>query len=155
MGVKTSSAAVVTMFCLIVMGSMVPAGATAAEMEILNANIALDLTKRHSWFPHVEYNPIDNEYLAADLLSDLLGRGKSSRLFEELVKKQKLFTSISAHVLGTIDPGLLIIQGRLLDNVSFEMAEKSIWAEIDKILNFSIDEKELEKVKNQANKKYG
>ena len=36
----------------------------------------------------------DADYYAADLMSDILGRGKSSRLYSELVKERKLFNSI-------------------------------------------------------------
>ncbi len=47
------------------------------------------------------------DYYAIDLLSDILGRGQSSRLYQKLVKEKEIFTSISSFVMGTIDPGLL------------------------------------------------
>jgi zinc protease len=90
------------------------------------------------------------EYYTADLLSDILGRGKSSILYKELVEDQSLFTELGAYVLGSIDPGLLIISGKLSDNIKFEDAE----AKVDKLVgNFvasGVDGMELEKAKNQA-----
>lgn len=89
------------------------------------------------------------DYYAYDLLSDILGRGQSSRLYQKLVRDKKIFNSISAYCLGSIDEGLFIIEGKISPNISFEEAEKSIDNEI---LNITLDniDKELDKVKNQA-----
>lgn len=54
-----------------------------------------------------------NNYYAADLLSDVLGRGESSRLHRELVKQKEIFTTISSFGMGSLDPGLLVVSGRL------------------------------------------
>lgn len=92
----------------------------------------------------------EDDYYAADLLSDVLSRGQSSRLYHQLVKEKEIFTSISSFVLGTIDPGLLVISGRVKDGIELEAAE----AELNKILQQVVEEgikaEELEKVKNQA-----
>src|SRR5688572_3737649 len=53
------------------------------------------------------------DYYAADLLSDVLSRGHSSRMYNQLVKEKEIFTSISSFVMGTIDPGQLVISGRV------------------------------------------
>lgn len=92
----------------------------------------------------------DAEYYAADLLSDVLSRGHSSRLYHQLVKEKKIFTSISSFVLGTIDPGLLVISGRVQDNVSLEEAERAVHEALHDVVENGITEAELEKVKNQA-----
>jgi zinc protease len=89
-------------------------------------------------------------YYAYDLLSDVLSRGKASRLYNMLVKEKELFSSISSFVTGTIDPGLFVISGRLKDGVSTEQAEKEVHALIATIINNGISEEELTKVKNQA-----
>jgi zinc protease len=90
------------------------------------------------------------DYYAADLLSDMLSRGQSSRLYQKLVKEKELFTSISSFVMGTIDPGLLVVSGRLKQGVSFTEAESELQAEIGDIINKGATEEELNKVKNQA-----
>ena len=92
----------------------------------------------------------DADYYAADLMSDVLGRGESSRLYETLVKDKALFTSLSSYVMGTIDPGLLIISGRVKEGVSIEDAEKAVWDVLQQFMRDGVGERELEKVKNQA-----
>jgi zinc protease len=90
------------------------------------------------------------DYYAVDLFSDMLSRGQSSRLFQQLVKEKEIFTSISSFVTGTIDPGLFVVSGRLQEGIELEQAE----SEVDKILaeigNDGVLLDELEKVKNQA-----
>lgn len=93
---------------------------------------------------------LDALYYTADLLSDLLGRGKSSRLYTELVKKQQLFSSINSYVTGTIDPGLLTIHGKLNPGVSLEEANQAIESVAQDIRQGAVNEEELQKVKNQA-----
>jgi zinc protease len=90
------------------------------------------------------------DYYACDLLSDILGRGNSSRLYERLVKGKRLFNSINAYVTGSIDPGLLVISGKLNDGVELEQAEREIGTLIEELQMVEISPEELEKVKNQA-----
>lgn len=90
------------------------------------------------------------DYYATDLVSDVLGRGESSRLYEKLVKEKEIFSSVSASVTGSIDPGLLVINGKVSDGVSIEQAEEEVQQVINNLLAGGIKEKELEKVKNQA-----
>ena len=90
------------------------------------------------------------EFYTADLIGDMLGRGKSSRLYSGLVKDQKLFNSINAHVSGSIEPGLLIIEGKLNKGVSLEAGDKAICEILDQIKSDEVHPDELTKVKNQA-----
>ncbi|MFI5218355.1 MAG: M16 family metallopeptidase [Bacteroidia bacterium] len=90
----------------------------------------------------------DNEFYATDLLSDILSRGKSSRLYQTLVKEQKLFTEISAFLTGDLDKSLMVIEGSLVDNIEMEKAEKAIDEEINKIRNQKVTDRELTKSKN-------
>jgi zinc protease len=91
-----------------------------------------------------------DDYYAADLLSDVLSRGQSSRLYQKLVKEKEIFTSISSFVMGTIDPGQLVISGRVKDTISLPAAEQEVDAIIQQVMEEGVTEKELEKVKNQA-----
>jgi zinc protease len=90
------------------------------------------------------------DYYAIDLLSDLLGRGQSSRLYQKLVKEKEIFTSISAFVMSTIDPGLLVISGRVKDGISLTDAENEVELIIRDLQENPFDAQELTKVKNQA-----
>lgn len=91
----------------------------------------------------------DASYYAADLLSDILSRGNSSRLYRSLLKEQQLFSDINAYHLGSIDPGLFIVEGKPAPGVSMEAAEQAIWQELDRLKNETVVEKELTKVKNK------
>jgi zinc protease len=90
------------------------------------------------------------DYFATDFLSDILSRGQSSRLYQKLVKEKEIFTSITSFVMGTIDPGQLVISGRTKDGIKLEDAELEVKAIVEEVLQHGVTEAELEKVKNQA-----
>lgn len=90
----------------------------------------------------------EKAYYAADLLSDVLSNGQSSRLYRRLLKEQELLTSVDCYITGSMDPGLLIIEAKPADGVSLETVEKAIWEEIKLLKNYQIDEWELQKLKN-------
>jgi zinc protease len=92
----------------------------------------------------------DVDYYAIDLLSDLLGRGPSSRLYQKLVKEKEIFTSISSFLMGTVDPGLLMVSGRLKEGVTLKTAEEEVEKIIVELRDNMVAEEELGKVKNQA-----
>ncbi len=92
----------------------------------------------------------DKAYHAIDLLSDILSNGHSSRLYQELYKKQQLFSEINAYISGDIDEGLLIVEGKLIKGISMEKAENAILNELNKICDGLIDDEELQKVKNKV-----
>lgn len=90
------------------------------------------------------------DYYAADLLTDVLGRGESSRLHRKLVKEDELFTSVSCFSMGTLDPGLIVVNGRLQEGVNHVDAEKAADEILASVAADGVTEEELEKVKNQA-----
>ena len=92
----------------------------------------------------------DARYHAVDLLSDVLGRGKSSRLYQRLVKEQALFNNVSASLTGSLDPGLLVISGKLNAGVALPAADAAVEAIVAEFREQDVNSLELEKVKNQA-----
>ncbi|MBP6385293.1 MAG: insulinase family protein [Pseudarcicella sp.] len=92
----------------------------------------------------------DSGFASVDLLSDILGRGKSSLLYEKLVKKNAVFNSITASLSPSLDPGLFVIQGNLRPDVGIEEGNMAIENTISDFLNSDIDTNLLDKVKNQA-----
>ena len=93
---------------------------------------------------------LDNGYYATEIITEILGGGTSSRLFQSLVKEQQLFSSIDCSHSGSIDPGLLSINGRLLKGISLEQAEAAVMVELKKIKTEVISVLELEKAKNKT-----
>ena len=90
------------------------------------------------------------DYYAVDLLSDVLSRGQSSRMYQQLVKEKEIFTSVSSFVMSTIDPGLFVVSGRVKEGIDLMRAEKEVDEILQKIMIEGASEEELEKVKNQA-----
>jgi len=85
-----------------------------------------------------------------DLITDILSGGGSSRLFHSLVKEKKLFSNIECYHFGSIDNGLLAIEGKLVKGIKMEEAEKAVDEELEKIKKDPVAEAELEKVKNKT-----
>jgi zinc protease len=92
----------------------------------------------------------DNDYYATDFLSDILSRGHSSRLYQTLVQEREIFSSISSFVMGTVDPGLFVVSGRVREGIDLKAAEKEIDAVLQQVVAEGVTAAELEKVKNQA-----
>ena len=92
----------------------------------------------------------DAEFHACDLLSDILSRGNSSRLYNALVKNKPIFSELNAYVSGDRDAGLLIVTGKLVTGISLEEAEKEIIIELEKIKKDLVSDTELTKVKNKT-----
>jgi len=90
------------------------------------------------------------DFYAVDLMSDILSRGHSSRMYQQLVKEKELFTSISSFSMGTIDPGLLVVSGRIREGIELEKAEEEVNNLLNKFVRQGARPEELEKVKNQA-----
>jgi len=90
------------------------------------------------------------DYFAIDLMSDVLTRGHSSRLYQKLVKEKEIFTSISSFTMGTIDPGLVVVNGRVKDGIKLQDAEAEVNKLVDELIAKGVTEEELEKVKNQS-----
>jgi len=91
----------------------------------------------------------DDEYHTVDMISDILSRGNSSRLYKTLIKEKQLFNDISAYVMGDLDKGIFVISGKIPDNVKMEDAEKAIIEEIEKLKVELVNDVELQKCKNK------
>ena len=91
----------------------------------------------------------DAEYHSTDLLSDIMANGKSSRLYQKLVKEDQLFTSVQAYISGDIHPGMIVFAGYLSEGVKPEDADMALVQEIEKLISKGVEEEELQKVKNK------
>ncbi|MDR2868654.1 MAG: insulinase family protein [Bacteroidales bacterium] len=90
------------------------------------------------------------DYYAYDLLSDLLGSGQSSLLYNELITKRHIFTDISAYISETFDPGLFIVGGRPAEGISLDDANQAL-TELVYHLDIQANiEENLLKVKNRV-----
>ncbi|MBI1838344.1 MAG: insulinase family protein [Flavobacteriia bacterium] len=85
----------------------------------------------------------DPAYYIVDILSDALGREKSSRLYVKLKKELQLVSSIGAYITGSIDNGLLVISGKLNPGKTFKEVDKAIWDVLEEIKQQVISKEEL------------
>ena len=100
---------------------------------------------------------LSKDFSTGDLVSDLLSGGDSSRLYQHLVKEQRLFASVNAYISGDVDPGLFILTGQLLPTTTEEQAIEAFEQEIEALKREAATAYELEKVKNkfEANTLFG
>jgi len=119
---------------------------TTARLVQVTADVPLDALYK-AW--HMDAR-LDKGYYAAELITEMLGGGGSSRLYQALVKEKQLFSNIDCYQFGAIDKGLLAIEGKLVKGVKMEDAEKAVEEELEKIQSDLVDEKELQKVKNKT-----
>jgi zinc protease len=90
------------------------------------------------------------DFYVVDLISDILSNGQSSRLYLNLLKNKRIFNTIDAYISGFLDPGLLLIEGKLNQGVTLETAEAAIWEELNLLKTEGITPYELQKNKNQV-----
>lgn len=96
------------------------------------------------------YPRLDKRYYVSDLISDILSGGGSSRLFQSLVKDKRLFSNIECYHTGSIDAGLMVIEGKLVKGITMQQAEEGVQEEINKLQSDPVPDSELQKVKNKV-----
>jgi zinc protease len=119
---------------------------TEARLIEVEATVPLDAFYKN-W--HIAPR-LSKGYYTADLISDILSGGGSSRLYQALVKEKQLFSQIDCYHMGSIDAGLLTIEGKLVKGVKMNDAEKAVQEEVEKMKSDLVSEAELQKVKNKT-----
>lgn len=117
----------------------------ARKLEV-KADVPLDAFYK-CW--HI-YPRTDKRYYIADLITEILSGGGSSRLFQSLVKEKKLFSAVECYHSGSVDAGTLIIEGKLVKGIKMEDAEQAVEAELEKMRTEKVAINELQKVKNKV-----
>ncbi|MFM2138286.1 MAG: hypothetical protein RJA57_593 [Bacteroidota bacterium] len=119
---------------------------TAARRIDVHADVPLDALYK-CW--HMS-SRLDRRYYIADLVTDILSGGGSSRLYQALVKEQQLFSNIECHHFGSTDAGLVVVEGKMVKGIGMEQAEQAVEAELAKMREQYVSEQELQKVKNKT-----
>jgi zinc protease len=103
-----------------------------------------------SWVVPSYNRAAPGEAEALDLLSEILGGGTRSRVYQELVVKQGIASTAGAYYQGTsLDPSSFSIYGAPRGEAALNAVEDAIDAEIRKIIKDGVTETELEKAKNR------
>ena len=119
---------------------------TAPRALTLKADVPLDAFYKTWHMP----GRMDEGYHAADLITEILGGGASSRLFQSLIKEKRLFSNIECYHFGSLDAGLVAIEGKLVKGVTMQAAEEAVEEELIKLQQTIVAEEELQKVKNKT-----
>lgn len=90
-----------------------------------------------------------DDYYAINMLTTLLSEGQSSRFYKEIVDNQQKALQVAAIPLAGEDPGLFIALGIASMGVEAEDLEKAMDAEVEKVRNELITEREFQKIRNQ------
>jgi predicted Zn-dependent peptidase len=122
-----------------------PPQTEARKLEV-KAEVPLDAFYK-CW--HI-YPRNDKRYYIADLITEVLSGGGSSRLFQSLVKEKKLFSAVECYHSGSLDAGTLVIEGKLVKGIKMDDAEKAVEAELEKMRTEKVTATELQKVKNKV-----
>lgn len=91
---------------------------------------------------------LEKEYYVMDLITDLLANGRSSRFYKNLYKGKKMFNTIDAFVSGYVEPGLCIIEGKIMPGFTIDQARDAIWEELVHIQENAIEDNELSRLRN-------
>ena len=119
---------------------------TEARQETIMAKVPLNAIYMAFKMPERSHK----DYQTFDLLSDVLSQGQSSRLYNTLLKEQQLFSDVHAYITSSIDEGLFVVEGKLVEGVSVATAEEAIWKELERIKAELVTVDELTKVKNKS-----
>ncbi|MCX6208140.1 MAG: pitrilysin family protein [Bacteroidetes bacterium] len=122
-----------------------PLQLAARELDV-TADVPLDALVK-AW--HID-SRLEKGYYVADLITEVLGGGGSSRLFQKLVKEKQLFSNLDCYHFGSVDKGLIAIEGKLVKGKSMQDAEQAIEEELQKIMTELVSDSELQKVKNKT-----
>ena len=119
---------------------------TAARFAEYSADVPLNSFIK-TW--HMD-SRLEKGYYTTDLISEILGGGGSSRLYQALVKEKQLFSNFDCYHFGSTEKGLLAVEGKLVKGVKMQDADKAVNEEIQKILSDLVPDDELQKVKNKT-----
>lgn len=117
----------------------------AKRTQTVFADVPLDALYK-AW--HIE-GRLALPYYAADLATEIMGNGYASRLYQKLVKEQQLFSNISCYHTGSLDAGLLVVEGKIVEGKSIEEADAAVEAEMALLAEKGVTPEELQKAKNK------
>ena len=91
----------------------------------------------------------DRDTYVLDLISSVLSDGKSSRLYNKMVDKDKTALDVGSFILPQEDYGFYMILGMPMSGKTVEDIQASFDAEIERISSELISEEEYKKIQNK------
>lgn len=93
---------------------------------------------------------VHKDYYTADVLTDLLGTGESSRLYQKFIDETDLCTEIDCFISGTDDNNLIVIEAKPEDDISLEELNYELENFLVEFIDEKISDRELQKVVNKT-----
>jgi len=94
-----------------------------------------------------QWGNVDATYL--DLVTDILGSGKNSRLYKRLVYDDQIATSVSAYSMLREISGQIVIEADAKPDIDISVIEKALDEELTRFIEQGPEEKELLRIKAQ------
>jgi predicted Zn-dependent peptidase len=94
------------------------------------------------------------DYYALNMLTNLLSRGQSSRMYKELVDNKQIAVSTGTIPLSLEDPGLFLAYGIVNQGVKADSLEKAMQKELNEVKNNLLSEREFKKIRNQIESRF-
>jgi len=91
-----------------------------------------------------------SDYYAVDMLNNVLSKGQSSRFYKSLVDKQQKALEVGSFSMSLEDPGMALAYALPNSGVENKDLEDALIAEIKKVQDELISDREFEKLKNQV-----
>ena len=120
------------------------------EHQLQNQKRSVEYTDTQSGYMMIGFrgaNINDNSTFALDVLSEILGGGKSSRLYKDIKEQKGLAYSIAASNGSFKDDGILYISANFMPT-SKDKLEKAIFEELTNIQKYGITQEELNRAKS-------
>ena len=117
----------------------------AARTETLFRDVPYDALYK-AW--HIPAR-LEKGYHESDLITEIMGNGYASRLYQSLVKEQQIFSGINCYHTGSLDAGLIVVEGKVKEGKTLEAANAAVKEQINILLSNGITEDELQKAKNK------
>lgn len=118
---------------------------TEARTETLVRKVPIDALYK-AW--HIP-SRMQEGYHECDLITEIMGNGYASRLYQSLVKEQQIFSNINCYHTGSLDAGLLVIEGKVKEGITLEAANEAVKNQIALLLDKGISDAELQKAQNK------
>ena len=90
-------------------------------------------------------------YEAADIITDILAAGRASRFHQELVAGGNIFTEADASILGSAEPGFIMVNGLISPDIddAERQAEDALLRQISRITEQGVTPYELQRAVNR------
>jgi predicted Zn-dependent peptidase len=124
---------------------------TAERRQTIDDSLARLPRVDIAWHTPPSLSPDDD---ALTVLAGVLSSGRSSRLYDNLVRLQQLTTNASASAADSRGPGLFTISAVALPGKAIGDLEKAIYAEIEKVKAGPIAAWEIDKARNSWKRTY-